>query len=712
MAFPTNEVCENPPEPGHIQPIDLARQHHGAGRLSEAEGLYQDILQADPDQPDVIHMLGVVSYQLGKSDIGIDLIKKAIALKPDYAEAYYNLGNVLKEQGMLDEAVGFYQKAIVLKPDFADVHFNIGGAFSALGKLEDAVASYHKALAINPDSAETHNNLGDALLKFGRIDEAFKCFRRAILLSPQNDYFWKNLAISVEKISFTSVDDRLQQDLLDLLERAVVRPYYLVRPVITALLHHPKFSQIVEQTGFGAPEHTIDYGDVAEQLSTIPLFVRILGCSPINDLKIERMLTVLRHAMLAETIAGGADEKGLPFSAALALQCFTNEFVYPEIAEEKELLERLQTRIATLLETKHDVPPSFVVALGAYRPLYRFPWAQQLCDLEWDSPIKDVIERQISEPLEEQILGPKIPRLTPVGDTVSQSVREQYEENPFPRWVKTGVSGKGELMSVVLRGSPLSLDVGDYAFPEAPEILVAGCGTGQHSLETSSRFLNARVLAVDLSLSSLSYALRKTNELGLSNIEYAQADILELGNLERRFDVIESIGVLHHLSDPLAGWRVLVDLLKPSGFMKIGLYSEAARQDIVRGRSFIAEMGYAASIDDVRQCRQDIIAMAEDENEMMVKTCKAVDFFSLSNCRDLLFHVQEHRFTLLQIGEALAALNLKFLGFEIREQATLRKFNASFSKKEALTSLSQWHKFERKNPDTFRGMYQFWCKKM
>jgi hypothetical protein len=89
----------------------------------------------------------------------------------------------------------------------------------------------------------------------------------------------------------------------------------------------------------------------------------------------------------------------------------------------------------------------------------------------------------------------------------------------------------------------------------------------------------------------------------------------------------------------------------------------------------------------------------------MARICSVRDFFNLSNCRDLLFHAQEHRFTLPQIGEALTALRLKLLGFEIREPSTLIKFKKSFPKKQALTSLSQWHKYECENPDTFGGMY-------
>jgi len=89
-------------------------------------------------------------------------------------------------------------------------------------------------------------------------------------------------------------------------------------------------------------------------------------------------------------------------------------------------------------------------------------------------------------------------------------------------------------------------------------------------------------LAVDLSISSLAYAKRKSRKLGLTTIEYAQADLLKLGSLGRSFDIIESSGVLHHLAAPWAGWRVLLSLLRPGGFMRLGFYSEVARRDIVR----------------------------------------------------------------------------------------------------------------------------------
>ena len=130
----------------------------------------------------------------------------------------------------------------------------------------------------------------------------------------------------------------------------------------------------------------------------------------------------------------------------------------------------------------------------------------------------------------------------------------------------------------------------------APSILIAGCGTGQHSIGTASRFSNCHVTAVDLSLSSLAYAKRKSNELGFTNIDYLQADILHLHQMGKEFDIIESVGVLHHMDEPMAGWKVIVDLLKPGGLMKIGLYSELARHHIVKIRKEITKFKSEADI--------------------------------------------------------------------------------------------------------------------
>ena len=240
----------------------------------------------------------------------------------------------------------------------------------------------------------------------------------------------------------------------------------------------------------------------------------------------------------------------------------------------------------------------------------------------------------------------------------------------------------------------------------APLILIAGCGTGQQSITTASRFSNCHVTAVDLSLASLAYAHRKSNELGLGNLEYLQADILHLHQMGKEFDIIESAGVLHHMDEPMAGWRVLVDLLKPGGLMKIGLYSELARHHIVEIRNEIRVLRVGTSEADIRKFRQSL-AESHDENHQRLTTSS--DFFSLSTLRDLIFHVQEHRFTLPQIKNCLNELGLKFCGFE-NEVAT-SNFREFHGNEADIYDLEIWHQFEVRNPQAFAGMYQFWCQK-
>ena len=120
--------------------LSLAGEHHNAGRLPQAESIYQKILQIDPAQPIALHLLGVLAYQVGNNDVAIDLTKKSLAIEPDYVEAHNNLGNALKKLGKLDEAIACYQKSIEIRPAFAEAHNNLGFTLQEQCKLDDAVA--------------------------------------------------------------------------------------------------------------------------------------------------------------------------------------------------------------------------------------------------------------------------------------------------------------------------------------------------------------------------------------------------------------------------------------------------------------------------------------------------------------------------------------------------------------------------------------------
>ena len=113
----------------------------------------------------------------------------------------------------------------------------------------------------------------------------------------------------------------------------------------------------------------------------------------------------------------------------------------------------------------------------------------------------------------------------------------------------------------------------------------------------------------------------------------------------------------------------------------------------------------------MRQCRKDIIAMAEAGDAKMQTLCNSGDFFSSSECRDLIFHVQEYRFTVPQIQSALEELGLDFVGFELEDDVAVNKINKLSPDGNAKNSTALWHEFEIENPATFRSMYQFWCRK-
>jgi hypothetical protein len=166
--------------------------------------------------------------------------------------------------------------------------------------------------------------------------------------------------------------------------------------------------------------------------------------------------------------------------------------------------------------------------------------------------------------------------------------------------------------------------------------------------------------------------------------------------------------VLHHLADPFVGWRTLLSLLRPGGFMCLGLYSELARRHVIKAREIIAAHEYSSTSDDIRRFRQELAG--GNLGVEVQSLSQSGDFFSTSGCRDLLFHVQEHRLTLRQIELFLADFGLHFIGFML-DPSVLDQYRARFTDDPSCTQLRNWASFEADNPDTFAGMYQFWIQK-
>jgi 2-polyprenyl-3-methyl-5-hydroxy-6-metoxy-1,4-benzoquinol methylase len=429
-----------------------------------------------------------------------------------------------------------------------------------------------------------------------------------------------------------------------------------------------------------------------------------MSVCPLSDLALENLLRKLRASLLLSIsdLTGSTEE--LKFQSALALQCFTNEYIYNQSEHEDKALTALEAATKQTLNNGDQPSPQSILCLASYRPLNQYDWSSSL---RISDEIADVFTRLVVEPNQEAKLKSVLPVLEEITDEVSSKVRDQYEVSPYPRWVNLGLRLQPAPISKVVEEIKLNLFDDAIKEVETPNILIAGCGTGQHSIGTAARFKGSKVLAIDLSLASLSYAKRKTEELGIQNIEYMQADILDLRKLSRQFDIVESSGVLHHMNDPVAGWRALTDCLKPGGLMKIGLYSEMARQHIVEMRQEISNAGIGSSDTAMKSFRKTV--MKSDKNHHK-RILKSGDFYSLSTLKDLLFHIQEHKFTIPQIQDCLSELGLKFCGFE--GARIVSHFKLTNTETDDAYNLDKWHAYEEANPRAFARMYQFWCQKI
>ncbi|MFQ5509071.1 MAG: tetratricopeptide repeat protein [Leptospirillia bacterium] len=164
--------------------LQQALAHHQAGRVGEAEALYQQVLQSFPKHPDALHLSGVAAYQGGHAARAVERIRRAVALAPDRAEFYSNLGLALHAEGCLDEAVSAYGEALRLRPVYPEARNNRGNVRTAQRRYPEAEDDYRQAIAAQPGYVEAHTNLGAALADQGRLDEAIASYRDTLALAP------------------------------------------------------------------------------------------------------------------------------------------------------------------------------------------------------------------------------------------------------------------------------------------------------------------------------------------------------------------------------------------------------------------------------------------------------------------------------------------------------------------------------------------------
>ncbi len=173
---------------------------HRAGQLDGAERAYREILRIDPQQPDALHLMGVLANQRGDGVVAVDWIRRSLAVAPHFAGAHYNLAMACESAGRDDEAENAYRAALRLAPDSLDAWINLGRLLAARGRLDEAADCYRRAIAVDPTAAKAHFNLANALSRLGRADEALNHLREAVRLEPENPSFHNNLGAALKEL--------------------------------------------------------------------------------------------------------------------------------------------------------------------------------------------------------------------------------------------------------------------------------------------------------------------------------------------------------------------------------------------------------------------------------------------------------------------------------------------------------------------------------
>ncbi|MGB1540477.1 MAG: methyltransferase domain-containing protein, partial [Rickettsiales bacterium] len=356
---------------------------------------------------------------------------------------------------------------------------------------------------------------------------AGECLAKALSIGTDNYAVRRGFVDSLRAMKLTEYSEHFEKAIMICLNDPHISKQYLSSSWLVTLQKKPELAEVSALLrNQGGYDRVVKMLKMVRSQPTFadPFFLTGLANIVVGSMYFENMVVYLRRYALMhrkEVESWG----WLPLLAALAHQCFMVEYIGEETAEETKHIEVLLQE----LDAK-DSPVADLLLAAAYRPLLGMKDPKAISARlhgEADAEIRRIAREQLDEPLEEQSIVSDIETLGEVSDEISQAVQNQYEENPYPRWTLVTQSARLPFAKVIKALFPF---LEEDALPKAekPRILIPGCGTGKQVISSINRLDSCDVLAVDLSKASLSYAIRKTRELGYDNITFKQADILKL----------------------------------------------------------------------------------------------------------------------------------------------------------------------------------------
>ncbi len=648
----------------NLELLSQALRNHSSGDINLAEKDYKKLINSGYKDPIVIANLAIILRQKEKFKQALILFKESIKLDPISAGNYNNLGNLLID----------------------------------LNRLQEAGKAINISLRLLPDSTYNNQNLCRLLTIQKKYTELFKQSITSIELFKDLafPYHFAAIALANGDLKKFSVF-QLKKTLEVLFKRKDIDHKKLFR-VINYLVPKDLIYKLSTSNANILSERSSEH--ITNNLFT----VQALRLFVFPSSTWEKVLSTARKNICLK-LANREMEIGdeiIDFMISLSIQCFLNEYIYYYTEEESQALEKIISRLIS-----NEQNSNLILLVSCYIPIYslleRFPSIKK--SLSKKIIYEDFLMIHYEEKNIEINLSKRVKKLGDIKDNTSKLVKNQYEVHPYPRW---RYADKSPFQAPVIEkiNSAISPNkITSTSQSKIKKILIAGCGTGKQIINTSID-KDVEITAIDLSLSSLSYAMRKANEVGINNIKFIQMDILEVELLNEQFDLIECCGVLHHMKSPMEGLKSLLKVIKSGGYLKLAFYSNLARKEIAQVQRQIRSEQIEATQENIIDFRNKYINGYYSQLNMVDPIA---DFYTASMFRDLFFHVQEHQLNICELKRILNENEIDFLGFILPEEVKL-EYKKIFKEDSIQTNLNNWALFEEKYPKTFLGMYQFWSK--
>lgn len=671
MATPLTSMQTNQPQRvDHRTLIDAAiRSYSDASRSNE---------------PELLAKAYQLAYQAWQSN-------------GNYIPGINLLARIATHKGNLDEAQHWVELGLGIHNESTGLLYSGGHIALAQNNLDKAEYYFQSACRVSRVSTKAPIYLAHVKLLKGDYVEAFQHYRELAKTHANDPQVRNKLFEAASNIVADFYSQELEEEILRWLQFEDV-DYSELRGLTLSLLKYK-----LKLSESGCP---IDPKVIASDPLLLSSMSSFYFCDPI----FERLLITLRQSILLSSSRKlSIDSEYLPLVISMAHQVELNESVWYISQQEQNLVDQLTTlaeKVLTIDSVQANDVSGILLLIMMYQPLKQQKIYHRLVELnlEWPASLKDLMSIAIQQVEEMRILGSQLNSLGTSNNIISKKVKSQYESHPYPRWTSLGYNHAAEYFSSLQALFPGQLD--DLE-PQQGSIktLVAGCGTGKHALRLARYFNRMQVTAMDLSITSLSYAQWQAQRYDL-DVEFIQGDILFAERLNQSYDVIESSGVLHHMKDPIVGLAALVKQLNPGGVMKLALYSRQARTVVSELRRELNN-NIPETDTDIRCVRE---ALLQQNSDNWGAIFQSSDFYSMSACRDLLFHSQEHLFDLQQIRRLIENAGLEWVG--IVPPAGARQLAADILKLEPSNlTLNDWHTLEQIEPALFAGMYQFYVRK-